>query len=384
MGFLSAFLRGAAGQGVLDMGARWDRLDAEARAEARAEREREDRQRFLAEESRLRREQQDELAAQRALGTSRRSGSAGGADGGAGDDDQIAVGRLMSNKKVGGMDEATARHYVATSRAGGENPLQREEMVPEQVDEGDRMRTVSVRRMVPNTETWMEINRIVGQSLIDGPTIRKSNYEQYQKGLTEEQIRALTAQGMDAGEIGPTQGALTLAGKAPTHSGGANIATGVAPPGSLDRARIGSEGADAAAALALRDKRRVEISEVKAGTSGDMKKMPEEKLSTMLREINNTIKTFQDDLGGGNEADIRDLKATAKKIAAELDRRASGGSGALPAAAGEKGEKAAPADSVPEAPRDPAKRRNGQVYRTPKGLMIWRGTGWEVARGAAQ
>jgi len=238
------------------------------------------------------------------------------------------VGRLMSDPRLGGMDEATARRYIDASRTGGENPLQREEMVPEQIDEGDRMRTVSVRRMVPDAEKWMAINRIVGQSLIEEPTLRKSNYEQYQKGITQEQIRDLTAQGIAGKEIGPTQGALVLGGKDPTHPGGTNVVTGLLPKGgpSLDLARAGSEGAQAGAANALAAKRRVEA-------KGE--ELPKDRIARTREERldrQKNIDQLQKERADARESGDDERANELTKVINEKLRAENSGGGALPAA----------------------------------------------------
>lgn len=382
MSFLSAFLRGAAGQGVLEMGARWDRLDAEARAEARRQEEIKLRSSELAaerERERQFRAEQDALYRRPAVagggGSGRGSGGGGGGGGGSAfdvaDREWLAAG--LVGGKGGAPDLATAKRWTAAMDAG-ENPLQREEMVPEQIDDGDRMRTVSTQRMVPDTERWMAINARAAKLIQDAPTIGKSNFDQYTQGQGNRRALELTEEGIKAREIGPTQGALVLQGKDPTHPGGTNVATGRYPVGSLDAARAGSEGADAAAAIALRDKRRVEA-KGEESPKDRIARQREERLDRQ-KNIDQLQKERTAAREDGDDARVSELTALIKEKLLAENRP-----GALPAAAGAK---AAFVDSAPEAPRDPAKRRTGQAYRTPKGLMIWRGTGWEAARGTAQ
>jgi hypothetical protein len=94
--------------------------------------------------------------------------------------------------------------------------------------------------------------------MVEKGPIGKSNFDQYTQGQGNRRAQELTEEGIKTGEIGPTQGALVLQKKDPTHAGGTNVATGRYPGGSLDAARAGSEGAQAGAANALAAKRRVE------------------------------------------------------------------------------------------------------------------------------
>jgi len=78
---------------------------------------------------------------------------------------------------------------------------------------------------------------------------------------------------------------------------------------------------------------------------------------------------------------IQSLEEAEQRLRERNTKKSQRGADEKKADSGKK--TASPADAAPEAPRDPARRRTGQVYQTPRGLMIWRGTGWEAARGSA-
>lgn len=184
MSMLGAFLRGAAGQGLVGVVNRMDQQDA-----ARAERERRDRERdedrkFRAELAELDRKAREELLRERfaASGGGGSRSSAGGGEGGGGTDYRVAA--LMEKYKI---SEGRAKQLVAAGEAD-QNPLTLpvggDGVGPPQVD----------------ARTWAEVNATIAKALRDGPSMARSNYDQLTQGDINAQRREVN-QGMLDGTL---------------------------------------------------------------------------------------------------------------------------------------------------------------------------------------
>lgn len=213
MGMLGAFLRGAAGPGLLDMGARMDRRDElEQAAQARRTATEEERA-FRAEQARLDRESREEVAGIR-KGSGKSSSGSGGGDGGGGDDN-YAVSAIMEKY---GVSEAKARQMLEASRQD-QNPFPAREVADE-----------SGGHAAPDMARWSELNRTIAKAMREGPSMGRSNIEQVRNAEGQDQ-RNTIAGGMLGGRLTPAQAAEGIAatkGEGGFGKGGVNEFTGTA------------------------------------------------------------------------------------------------------------------------------------------------------------
>ena len=226
MGMLSAFVRGAAGQGLIDLSQRMDRRDAMSAEEARRQKEREDERNWRSAEAEKDRTSRAESAALR----TKRSGSGGGADGGD-DADRYAVAEVMKRE---GVSEAQARAMVEASRAGN-NPIMNEP--------GDGMGPA-----VPDTARWAQVNRTIAEAMIAGPSMASSNYDQLTKGQGNAQRNTISG-GMLAGKLTPAQAAEGVAateGKGAYGNARTNEFTGT--PTAIGKSEMAENNAQAGSA----------------------------------------------------------------------------------------------------------------------------------------
>lgn len=227
MGMLSAFVRGAAGQGLIDLSQRMDRRDAMASENERRDREREEERNWRSAEAQKDRDSRAESAA---LRTKRGSGSGGGGDGDD-DADRYAVAEVMKRE---GVSEAQARAMVEASRAGN-NPIMNEP--------GDGMGPA-----VPDTARWAQVNRTIAEAMIAGPSMAKSNYEQLEGGRGQAQRNTITG-GMLAGKLTPAQtaeGVAATKGEGAFGKGGVNQFSGT--PDAVGKSTIAENLAQAGSA----------------------------------------------------------------------------------------------------------------------------------------
>lgn len=362
MGALGAFLRGVGGPGLIDQ-AQYMRRQQEIET-ARAERQRE------LDESRKWREEQAEAdrqarAERAAAGGGSRSGGGGGSAAEAGgEQSSLAIARLMQGDKEAGippMSRAEAARIVEASMTG-ENPLTAVRNVPQQIDDGDRMRTVTTETTEPDVERWLKLNRMIGKALEEERPISKSNFDQYQGGL---QKAAVTA-GAFSGEPAQERGALLAQGKSPFDAGGSSVLTGAPAPGSVDAAKIPAEGALANQRNASAAKDRADINRVKADMGGNIKSATPERLTTTLNAINGLIRTFDENsMDDASRAQRTELQQMARGIAAELNRRGLGN--AAPAAPTPAGKPASTIKALPPGAKQIGTSKGRPVYQTPDG-----------------
>lgn len=233
MSALGAFLRGVGGAGLIDQ-AQYMRRQQEI-DQARLERQRE------LDESRKWREEQ--MQADRDARAAR-SGGGGGSRGGALADaagaeavdplERQAVFREMQDT---GVSMAEAQQRVADAKTGT-NRFTKTSQVAEQIDDGDRMRTVTREQSEPDVESFKAMMKRLGRSLAGATSDLKSNADQLAGG---RQTDAVTA-GAFSGNPGQERGALLAQGKSPFDDG-SSVLTGEAAPRSVANAKIASEGA---------------------------------------------------------------------------------------------------------------------------------------------
>jgi len=237
MGALGAFLRGVGGPGLIDQ-AQYMRRQQEI-DQARMERQRE------LDESRKWREEQ--MQADREARAAR-SGGGGGSRGGALADaagaeavdplERQAVFREMQDT---GVSMAEAQQRVADAKSGT-NRFTRTTQVAEQIDDGDRMRTVTREQTEPDVESFKAMMKRMGRSLAGATSDLKSNADQLAGG---RQTDAVTEAAL-SGDPGKERGAVLMKGREPFNAAGASVLTGAAAPGSKAEAEIKAEGALAA------------------------------------------------------------------------------------------------------------------------------------------
>lgn len=238
MSALSAFLRGVGGPGLIDQ-AQYMRRQQEI-DQARMERQRE------LDESRKWREEQ--MQADREARAARSGGGGGGSRGGALADaagaeavdplERQAVFREMQDT---GVSMAEAQQRVADAKTGT-NRFTRTTQVAEQIDDGDRMRTVTRDQVEPDVETFKQMMKRLGRSLAGATSDLKSNADQLAGGRQTDAVTEAALSGDPAKE----RGALLMKGREPFNAAGSSVLTGAAAPGSKAEAEIKAEGALAA------------------------------------------------------------------------------------------------------------------------------------------
>lgn len=258
MSFLAAFLGGALGQGTQDVVQRADRRDAETRAEEARRRATEEERAYRSAEAEKQRQSQmalleqrqagaEDLAAVRAAGGGARgagTGSASGARGGGGfsladaAEDPAVVGALMRD----GTDMATVRSRLAQS-AQGVNPFTKQQQVAEQIDDGDRMRTVTRTQTDADPEAYLKFNQRVAQALMDAGPRSTSNFAQVTQGEGNRLGQGFTQNYVETGNTRMAEGATLLNKDALATANGTSTITGAALPNSRAQAQIRADDA---------------------------------------------------------------------------------------------------------------------------------------------
>lgn len=356
MGALGAFLRGVGGPGLIDQ-AQYMRRQQEI-DQARMERQRE------LDESRKWREEQ--MQADREARAAR-SGGGGGSRGGALADaagaeavdplERQAVFREMQDT---GVSMAEAQQRVADAKTGT-NRFTRTTQVAEQIDDGDRMRTVTRDQVEPDVESFKAMMKRLGRSLAGATSDLKSNADQLAGG---RQTDAVTEAAL-SGDPGKERGALLMQGKGP-YDDGSSVLTGAPAAGSLASAKVTSEGALAKQRNAEAAKTGAEINKLKADAGGNIKGASPERLTTTLNAINGLIRTFDEDsMDDATRAQRTELQQMARGIAAELNRRGLGN--AAPAAAPGPAKTPSTLKALPPGAKQIGTSKGKPVYETPDG-----------------
>lgn len=316
-----AFFRGAAGPGLIDLSQRLDRRDELEQSRLYREEERNDDRAWREEQARLDREARAELAAGRASGG---SGSRGKGALSAMDPDAERAAVVFRIMRDQGVSRPEAEKLLDSSETG-ENPYTRDEQVPEQIDDGDRMRTVSTSKVKPDVEKFKKLMAQIGGYRADLPMESESNIDQVQKSRTEAWQRQT---GQDAQANPSRAGALAVgpaaaAGK-PIYNEGDNLYTG--ETGAKTQAETKAAGALVTQRNAAAAKDGAEINKIKAELDGDLKKQTPEKLTTTLNAVNGLIRTYDENsMDEGAKAARAELQTMARQIANELSRRGLGG-----------------------------------------------------------
>jgi len=373
MGALAAFLGGAGGAGLTDMTRRWDRNDEMAQQQAQ-------RQQEMAEQRAFREEQA-------ALDRAARFGAGGGSavsrprGGGGGDPEaaqsnrrDVAVSHLRSKFGLSGPE---AEAQVDGSNAGV-NINKRSVQRSESFDDGDRQKNITTTQEEPDVEKYLAMNKEIGFAFANADSNARSNSDQRAKARQTDAETAAAVRGGD-GDLSGARTSLLLKGKGEYDADGSSVLVPGAPPkGSLASAKVGTEGSKQNENNAQAGKANADVKKLRGDVSGDLKTQNPERLTTTLNAINGLIRTYDEKtVDEATVKDRKELQAMAGQIARELQRRGLG--------AGAADKPAAPAPPAPaarapalEAPRDVTKRKVGQTYQTPRGLMIWRGNGWEA------
>ncbi len=246
MGFLSAFARGALGPGLLQVAQMQQRQQEVEAATKEREATRKDERDFrlqLARENQAGREDLAMLRAELAGGGRTRSRSAGG---GGGEDvgaEDAAVYQIMRETGASG-EQARGMLRAALD---GKNPYSKAGTRPEQIDDGDRMRTVSVQTDEPDAERYIQLNRLVAKALMEAPANMKANPEQRAKGRqTDTETDAALAYGR--GDVGAGRTGMMLKGKGEFGNNGSSELTGAAAPNSVAASQIRENDAQGAKA----------------------------------------------------------------------------------------------------------------------------------------
>lgn len=363
MSALGAFLRGVGGAGLIDQ-AQYMRRQQEI-DQARLERQRE------LDESRKWREEQ--MQADRDARAAR-SGGGGGSRGGALADaagadavdplERQAVFREMQDTGVS-MTEAQQR--VADAKTGT-NRFTKTSQVAEQIDDGDRMRTVTREQSEPDVESFKAMMKRLGRSLAGATSDLKSNADQLAGGRQTDAVTEAALSGDPAKE----RGALLMQGKGPYDAGGSSVLTGVPAAGSVDAAKIPAEGALARQRNAAAAKTGAEINKLKADAGGNIKASSPERLTTTLNAINGLIRTFDEDsMDDATRGQRTELQQMARGIAAELNRRGLGNAAPAAAAPGAK-PAAASAGLKPPPPAVLAKAKAALDAKAPRAAVLQR------------
>lgn len=175
-----------------------------------------------------------------------------------------------------------------------------------------------------------------------------------------------------AGDTAAGRGALASLGKTTFGPSGDEL-TGAVPKGSVAESTVRKNMADAGESSAHASLYGAQEKKVLAEISGELaKETSREKLTEMLGKLN----TYAKD-ANLSDAELAEVNALRQRISRQMDRlvgeRESRGRGGKPSP-----DKADPGGkSLPEAPRDPAARKVGQTYSTPKGPLTWTGQGWK-------
>ncbi len=230
MGAFGAFLRGVGGPGLTDLS-----------QSMRRQKEIDDAQAFRAAELQKQREYDEEremrrLDARGGLGSRRRGGALSAAEDAA-ERRQQALYRTAERERVSLPEAERMLRMFET----GQNELTRTEQVPQQIDDGDRMRTVTTEQTRPDVERFKALMGKIGSyyaragAETSGKADDLAKSEQTRFG-TESGIRAQERPG-EAGTLG--QGVAVSEGK-PPYKNGDNEYTGTL--GALSQAKIDTEG----------------------------------------------------------------------------------------------------------------------------------------------
>ena len=348
MGALSAFLTGVAGNGMVNLSQTMERRAEIERAQQQREAELQAQRDAIAQEKALDRASREGMLQDRLDSGALRAASSGGsrAGGGSAADPaaarNMAIDRLAAEKGLSRPEaEALLRDYET-----GTNRFEKTEDVAEQIDDGDRQRTVTRKQTTPDVEKFRSMMSTVAKHFSQAGAYVGAKPDDQAKA---EQLRSQTGMAERAAtDPGAAVGALAIAGKGQYDGNGTSLVTGKPADGSVASSQIVENQAQAGSARASAAKHMADANKIKSELGGDLRGASAEKLTTTLNSIVGLIRTYDDQsLDDATVAARSELQATARQIAAELQRRG------LPAAGSPGKPPAGPA--APAAPTiDPA------------------------------
>jgi hypothetical protein len=375
MGALSAFLTGAGGAGMVNLSQTMERRaelqsQQEQRAQelqAQAEQRRAELEQRAAENQKDRDSREAMLMDRLGAGALGAAGSRGGARGGAGADPvaerEMAINRLAAEK---GLSRPEAAQMLADYESGN-NRFTKTEAVPEQIDDGDRQRTVTRQQSSPDVEKFASMMSTVAKHLSQAGAYTGAKADDQAKA---EQLRTQTGMAERA-QTDPNagRGALYIAGKGEYGETGSSHVTGAPVKGSVAESQIIENKAQANNANASAGAHSARIQEIKAKIGldkDDLKGKSKERLATMLNSLNTYVKDMN-----LSEADVASINQLRGEITLAMSSEVSSRSGAPSApAAGAQPAPGAPKATVKALP--PGAKQIGTsggkpVYQTPDG-----------------
>lgn len=334
MGALSAFLTGVGGAGMVNLSQTMERRaelqsQQQQRAQelqAQAEQRRAELEQRAAESQKDRDSREAMLMDRLSAGALGAARSGGGARGGAGGDPvaerEMAINRLAAEK---GLSRPEAAQMLADYESGN-NRFTKTEAVAEQIDDGDRQRTVTRQQSSPDIEKFSSMMATVAKHLSQAGAYTGAKADDQAKA---EQLRTQTGMAERA-QTDPNamRGALAIAGKAEYGETGSSHVTGVPVKGSVAESQIAENKAQANNANASAGAHSARIQEIKAKIGldkDDLKGKSKERLATMLNSLNTYVKDMN--LSEADVASINQLRGEiTRAMSSEVGSR--GGAGA--------------------------------------------------------
>lgn len=336
MGALSAFMRGVAGPGLINLSENMRRQQEQEAIRAAREKELDEQRKFQADQKEQDRQLREELATVRG---GRSTGTGGGTGGGA-------------------LDPAAARDAVIYRVMQSEQVSRPEaERLLGMADSGKNEFTTAVEdesggHSAPDVARFKALMSKIGTYYSEAGSRAKSNYDVLKKG---EQTGFETESGMAAQNATPQRASELATGTAvanskPLYNSGDGLYTPAT--GALTQAKVKTENtkatenlAQAGNASASAKKHMADVAKLKGELGGDLKSQTPERLTTTLNAINGLIRTYDENsMDDASRAARAELQSMARQIANELKRKGLGGG-------------AAPGPAVPGAP---APSRAGQ------------------------
>lgn len=380
MGALSAFLTGAGGTGLMNVAqAQERRAEAEAQREAReremaeqrAQRQREQdaqTERWNAD----RQSREDMLADRLDAGALARAGT-GSRRGAGGPVDPVAERNMAINRLAAehGLSRPQAEALLQSYESGN-NPYQRTgEGEPQQIDDGDRQRTVRSQQTTPDVEKFASMMASVAKHMSQAGAYLTDDPK---KQALAEQMRVQTGMA-ERGTTDPAaaRGALLLAGKGEFGETGTSHVTGAPTKGSVAESQILENRAQANNANASAAQHSAMVQKIKAqiGLEGDdLKGKSKERLATMLNSLNAYVKDLNltpDDVAAVNKLRSDITRAMGNEVAARPGGTPATAAAASPApaakaAAEPKVEKRADGAYLPKTAAEYAALPVGSLY----------------------
>lgn len=374
MGALSAFLTGVGGAGMVNLSQTMERRaelqsQQQQRAQelqAQAEQRRAELEQRAAENQKDRDSREAMLMDRLSAGALGAAGSRGGARGGAGADPvaerEMAINRLAAEK---GLSRPEAAQMLADYESGN-NRFTKTEAVAEQIDDGDRQRTVTRQQSSPDVEKFASMMSTVAKHLSQAGAYTGAKADDQAKA---EQLRTQTGMAERAQtDPNAARGALAIAGKGEFGDTGSSHIKGVPEKGSVAESQIAENKAQANNANASAGAHGARVKEIMAKIGldkDDLKGKSKERLATMLNSLNTYVKDMN-----LSEADVASINQLRGEITRAMSSEVSSRAGAPAPAPGAQPAPGAPKATVKALP--PGAKQIGTsggkpVYQTPDG-----------------